>query len=100
MAFDQGGIRDIPVGDDTCIVTEHASSTAAWSTEAAESIAHIHDLFDAQSISHKSRTVCCGCNTSLWFTEPIDRSGVDQMKDGCDGTTSSKILREVGLQYA
>ena len=89
----QGGIQDIRAGDDTCIIM-------SWSTEdVGSSIGHmIHDLSSGQSSSNKFRTVCCGCNTSLWFTEPIDRSGVDQMKDGCDGTTSSKILREVGLQ--
>ena len=42
-------------GDDTCAVTEHASFSIDWNTEASKSVARVHDLFSAQSRSHKCR---------------------------------------------
>ena len=85
MALIQGGIRDIWGGDHPCIVIWNVSLTINRSTETVESIAHIHDLFSAQLSSHEFRTVCCGLNTSLYFTEPAGKRWSDQMKDANDG---------------
>jgi hypothetical protein len=44
VVFVQGRMWDIAgAGDDTCIVTKRASFSLDWSTEAAESTAHVHN---------------------------------------------------------
>jgi hypothetical protein len=84
-------------GNHTSIITKHPRGTIEGYSHHTESITEINDLLGGLTSNHEFRSIGGRFYSLLLLAKRNDRCLVDKMDNATHGSTSDKVMIEVGI---